>query len=99
AVDQFAVAVQDALNTVIGAYDVAPQAMVIDSYNPGLNINVSALSFPTATVRAAFIRYAVFRMTNETTVGEAGTLTLFYNPNGAVGNKWDVAPQLSGPGG
>jgi hypothetical protein len=99
AVDEFATLVEEALNTVIGAFDVAPQALIIDSYNPGTNIPIAALSFPTASVRSAFIRYAVFRSTNLTSVGETGTLTIFYNPNGPTGNKWDVAQILSGPGG
>lgn len=99
AIDAFAIAVEGALNAVIGAFDVAPQAMIIDSYNPGTNINIAALSFPTATVRSAFIRYAVFRSTNSTSVGETGELQIFYNPNGTVGNKWDIARTYSGPGG
>jgi hypothetical protein len=96
AVDQFAVAVEGALNTVIGAFDVSPQALIIDSYNPGTSINIAALSFPTASVRSAFIRYAVFRSTNLTSVYESGELEIVYNPNGPTGNKWEVAQQLVG---
>jgi hypothetical protein len=98
AIDEFAVAVEGALNTVIGAFDVPPQSLVIDSYNPGTNIPIAALSFPTASVRAAFIRYAVFRSTNLTSVYESGELEIVYNPNGPVNNKWEVGQQLLGNG-
>ena len=98
AVDQFAKAVEGALNTVVGAFDVAPQALIIDAYNPGTNIDIAALSFPTASVRSAFIRYAVFRSTNSTSVYESGSLEIVYNPNGPVGNKWETAQQLVGDG-
>ena len=98
AIDEFAVAVEGALNTVIGAFDVAPQALIIDAYNPGTNIPIAALSFPTATVRAVFIRYSVFRSTNLTSVYETGELNAVYNPSGPTGNKWELAQQLVGNG-
>ena len=98
AVDQFASAVEGALNSVVGAFDVAPQALIIDAYNPGTNINIAALSFPTTSVRSAFIRYAVFRSTNSTSVYESGSLEIVYNPNGPVNNKWEVAQQIVGDG-
>lgn len=98
AVDQFARAVEGALNSVVGAFDVAPQALIIDAYNPGTNIPIAALSFPTASVRSAFIRYAVFRATNTTSVYESGELEIVYNPNGPTNNKWEVAQRLVGDG-
>ena len=98
AMDQFMKAVEGALNSVVGAFDVAPQALIIDAYNPGTNINIAALSFPTASVRSAFIRYAVFRATNSTSVYESGELEIVYNPNGPVNNKWEIAQKLVGDG-
>lgn len=98
AVDQFAQAVEGALNSVTGAFDVAPQALIIDAFNPGTNIPIAALSFPTASVRSAFIRYAVFRSTNTTSVYESGELEIVYNPNGPINNKWEVAQRLVGNG-
>lgn len=98
AIDEFAVAVEEALDTVIGSFDVAPQALIIDSYNPGTNIQIAALSFPTAAVRAVFIRYSVFRSTNLTSVYETGELNAVYNPSGPTNNKWELANQLVGNG-
>jgi len=35
-------------------------------------------------------------MTTTTTVAEAGTLTMVYNPTNSVGNKWEVSRQYVG---
>lgn len=94
AVDQFAKAVENALNSFVGPFDVAPQALIIDAYNPGTNINIAALSFPTSQVRSAFIRYSVFRTTSLEIAGETGELTIFYNPNGPTNNKWEVGQRV-----
>lgn len=96
AVIQFAEAVEAALATVVGAFDVPPQALIIDAQNPGTNVDIAALSFPTSTVRAAFIRYSVFRSTSLTSVVESGELMILYNPAGPIGNKWEIGQrQLS----
>jgi hypothetical protein len=94
-VDQFAVAVADALAGIVGPADVSPQVFVIDSYNPGTNISVPNLSFSTTTVRAAFIKYALYRTTSSTSAYEAGTLTAVYNTAGGV---WDLGQQFVGNG-
>jgi len=95
AVDQFAEAVEAALSTVVGAYDVAPQALIIDAYNSATNVPIAALSFPISTVRSAFIRYSVYRTTTSDLAGEAGEISIFYNPNGPVGNKWELSQVLT----
>lgn len=95
AVDQFAKSVEQALAAIVGPFDVAPQALIIDAYNPGTNIPIAALSFPTATVRSAFIRYAVFRTTTTDLAGEAGEISIFYNPNGPVNNKWEISQVIT----
>lgn len=93
---QFALAVESALSSVVGSFDVAPQSFVLDSYNPGSNIDVPNLSFSTASVRAAFIRYSVYRNTSSTTVTESGDMIIVYNPTNPVGNKWEVIQQRVG---
>lgn len=98
AVIQFAQAVEEALASVVGAFDVAPQALVIDAYNPGTNVDIPSLSFPTSSVRSAFIRYAVFRDTSSTSAYESGELLVVYNPDGPINNKWEVGQRLLGDG-
>lgn len=96
AIIQFMQAVESALASVVGSFDVAPQSFVLDSYNPGSNIDVPNLSFSTASVRAAFIRYSVYRNTSSTTVTESGDMIIVYNPTNPVGNKWEVIQQRVG---
>lgn len=98
AIDQFARAVEAALASVVGAFDVAPQALIIDPYNPGTNVDIVALSFPVSSVRSAFIRYAVFRTTTIASAYESGELLIVYNPNGPTNNKWEIAQRLVGDG-
>lgn len=98
AIDQFAVAVEGALSSVVGAFDVSAQALIIDPYNPGTDIDIVALSFPISSVRSAFIRYAVFRSTTLTQAYESGELLIVYNPNGPINNKWEIAQRLVGDG-
>lgn len=95
---QFATAVELALASVVGPYDVPSQILNIDAYNPGTNVEITALNFPSSEVRAAFIRYAVYRETSVTSTYEAGTLDIAYNPNGPVNNKWEIVRE-SGAGG
>ena len=89
---QFAQAVEQALASVVGPFDIPPTIMNIDSYdvvtNQPITDSVQPLSFPVSAfpsngVRAAFIRYAVYRTSTATTVTEAGNITLVYNPDGS----------------
>lgn len=98
AVDAFAVAVEGALSGLVGPFDVPPQVLVIDSYNPGTNINIPSLSFSTSVVRGAFIRYTVYRSTSLTNAYEIGELRIVYNPTGPTNNKWEVGRQFVGDG-
>lgn len=97
AVDQFAQAVESALSGVVNSFDIPPQNVVIDSLNPGTLI-VPGLAFPTSNVRAAFLKYAVFRKTTTTTVYESGYLDLVYSPDNPIGNKWELVREYTGDG-
>lgn len=91
AVIQFAEAVADGLAIAIGTYDVAPQAFTIDAFNSATNIDITNLSFPTANVRAVFIRYSVYRTTDTNTAYEAGDMIAMYNPGNPVNQKWALS--------
>jgi hypothetical protein len=91
AVDQFAVAVAEALGSVVNPGDVFPQAFSINSFNSASNIPIPALSFPTSTVLAVFIHYAVYRTTSSANASEAGDIILLYNPNNGTGLKWTLS--------
>lgn len=83
-------AIEGALSQVAGTFDVPPQVMTIDAYNPGVNIDMPNFSFPVSDVRAAQLIYSVYRTTTTQTVVETGTMEIVYNPNGSVGNKWTL---------
>jgi len=95
---EFAQAVESALNSVLGAYDVAPQIQVIDAQNPGTDVDVANLAFPVSSVTGAFIRYSLIRTTSTDTAYEAGNLIVTYNPAGGVGQKWEISRDYVGDG-
>ena len=96
AVVAFAKAVEEALAVSTGAYDIAPQVLTIDDYNPGTNIDVDNLSFPPAEVIKVEITYSVYRSTSTTTVVEGGNLELVYDETRPVNQKWDVVRTTHG---
>lgn len=96
AVVAFAKAVEEALAVSTGAYDIAPQVLTIDAYNPGTNIDVDNLSFPPAEVIKVEITYSVYRDTSTTTVVEGGNLELVYDETRPVNQKWDVVRTRQG---
>ena len=92
AVVEFAEAVEDALASVAGTFDVPPQTLNIDAQNPtSTNVDIPNLSFSTASVRAAFITVAVYRDTSTTTVSEAFDIITVYNPENGSGLKWSLS--------
>lgn len=94
---QFALAVQQALSSVAGPFDVPPQIFVMTS-NANTNVALPSLSFPTSNVQGALIEYTVFRTTSTSTAAEFGTIEISYNPAGPVGNKWDISREYTGNG-
>lgn len=95
AIIQFAQSVEAALNGLAGSFDVSPQTFVIDSFNPGTNIDIPNLNFPSNQVRATFIRYTVHRATDSNEVNEEGDLWAIYNDSNGI---WDFSQQKSQDG-
>ncbi len=89
-------ATADALNSVSGTYDVAPQVQNIDANNASSNIDLNNLIFPSVDVRAATVYYTVYRKTDASgppdgqEVTESGTLELNYNNARSVTQKWEM---------
>lgn len=92
AVIQFALAVEAALASFVGPFDIPPQVFVMTS-NANNNVNLPNLAFPTSTVRGAIISYSVFRNTTGSgamTISETGEIYVNYNPTSGVGQKWEI---------
>jgi len=95
AVIEFAQAVELALSGLAGDFDVAPQTFDFDSSNPGSNLNIPNLSFPTSDVRGATIDYAIHRETSTVELAEKGKLEIVYNASN-TGDKWEVVREFVG---
>lgn len=93
---QFAEAVELALSGVVGEFDVSPQAFDLSAFNPGTDIDIPNLNFPTSQVRSSFISYAIFRSTDDVSVAETGDVAVLYNPANPTGNKWEISPIVLG---
>lgn len=93
---EFAQNTAAALNGIVGPYDIAPQVMDIlnDGAEHAVQTPASALAFPTATVRAANIRYSVYRTnTAAETHAESGMMTVVYNTATA---SWEMQRDFAG---
>jgi len=102
AVIEFAQLVEEALSGLVGTGDISKQAFTLDSsMNPATNITLTGLSFSTAVVRAAFIKYSVYRSTSApspATAYEAGEMVIVYNPANPTNQKWELQREYVGDG-
>lgn len=95
AIIEFAQAVEGALSGLAGSFDVQPQTFVIDSFNPGSNIDIPNLNFPSSDVRAANIRYTVHRETDTVEANETGMIWIVYNN---TNGNWDISQESADNG-
>lgn len=95
AVIQFAQAVASALTVSVGNFDIAPQNYAIDAYNAVSNQPIPALQFPTSQVRAAIVRYSVYRTSSTQVAYESGLMLAVYNSSGAT---WELTREYVGDG-
>jgi hypothetical protein len=94
AITEFAQAVEDALSTVSGQFDVTPQVYTMVA-NVNTNVDLPNLSFSTTNVRGAFVQYSVYRTASSpsATAYESGNLILIY-----TGSSWEVSRDFVGDG-
>jgi len=96
AIVQFAQAVEQALSSTTGPYDVSPQSFDISSLNPGSpNVDIPNLAFSTSAVRAAWVKYTVFRTADSPTsvAYEQGNILVVYNSSSGT---WEISQDLVG---
>lgn len=89
-------AIEAALQGVAGAFDTPPQIQSIDSYNPGVNIDLQEAIYPTSDVRSIELIYSVYRETTTNNASETGTLKAVYNPNNPPTQQWEVSRSGNG---
>jgi hypothetical protein len=93
---EFAQTVAASLGGIVGPYDIAPQ--VVDILNDNAEHPVAtpgvSLGFPTSIVRAANIRYSVYRNnTANENHAETGILTAVYNSSALT---WELQREFVG---
>lgn len=93
---EFAQNVEAALSGIVGPYDIAPQVVDIlnDNAEHAIQTPSVSLQFPTSTVRAANIRYSVYRNNTATeTQAETGILSVVYN---SQTSSWEIQREFIG---
>ncbi len=88
-------AVANALQFTVGTYDVPPTTYQMVS-NVNTDVEIGGLAFPTSEIRGVFLYYTVYRTTSTSNEAEAGMITIVYNPNNSVNNKWEKVQQFCG---
>lgn len=96
AIIEFAQAVAANLAFAVGPYDIPPQSQAITQEFEGPT-DITNLVFSTSAVRAAFIRYSVYRESSTPTVAtETGTISIVYNQTNPSLNKWELSQDKTG---
>lgn len=89
AVIEFAQAVENAILSAVGPYDIAPQVFNLVS-DVNTNTDITDLNFPTSAVRAGFIKYSVIRVGGSTVI-ESGNIMVVYD-----GSSWTLSRDYVG---
>jgi len=96
AVIEFARAVEDAIASAVGPFDIAPQVISLPA-SVNTDLDITNLSFSILAVRAAFISYSLYLVhpTNGT-VSEAGSIIASYDSNLPLDGKWVLSRDYVG---
>lgn len=88
----WAVAVTEALNTLLAPGDILQTSFAIDN-NIAVPTNINGLLFDSGTVRAANVNYTVYRISDSSPSGhaETGLIFLVFDDSAAVGMKWKLS--------
>lgn len=83
AIIQFAEAVELALQSAIGEFDVPPQVFTL-SNNVNTNLDLPNLSFSTTEVRSVTVEFAVFRSTDSNITEAKGRLNMLFDDDSST---------------
>lgn len=89
------------LASLLGVDDILETTFTVNN-NISSPTNITSLNFNSASARAAFIEYSIYRVSDSTTSGtaEAGEMRMIYDNDAGSGSKWglSIGPS-SGSGG
>lgn len=91
AIVEFAKAVEDAILVSSGPYDIPETDFILTTNSITTPLDIDDLSFSTAAVRAAFVKYTVYRKLGATIKTETGSLLLNYNDT-----TWEMSRDFVG---
>lgn len=96
----WAIAVTDALNTLLAPGDILQTTFTIANNNTAAS-NINGLTFDSGTVRAASVDYSIYRTSTSNPAGHAefGNIFLVYDDSAASGNKWKLSQTIDGGAG
>lgn len=96
---EFAQAVEDALSTVVSPFDIGQRVMSLDGLTGTQVITDSVIPLQFATdpvltqsgTRAAYVRYAVYRVISAVTYVEQGNISVLFD-----GSNWSISTDKIG---
>jgi len=96
----WAVEVTDVLNTILAPGDILETTFNIND-DTSTPTQVQGLAFDPSLSRAATIVYSIYRTSTDTPSGnaEAGEITIIYDNNASVGQKWKMIQKKNGEAG
>jgi len=84
--------VTDVLNSLLTSDDILQTTFSVNNLVT-TDTNIVGLTFNTGTVRAAFVNYSIYRVSDINPSGhaEAGIMTLVYDNSAAALSKWSIS--------
>lgn len=99
ATDAF-VEVADVLNTILSPGDILETTFNIND-NTSISATIQGLAFDPSLNRSANIAYSIYRTSTDTPSGnaETGEISIIYDNNASMGNKWQISQTKNGEAG
>lgn len=96
----WATAVTDVLNTILSPGDILETTFDIND-NQTSPLEIQGFAFDSSVSRSASIVYSAYRTSTDFPAGhaETGTITIIYDNNASVGQKWKLAQIKNGDSG
>jgi hypothetical protein len=94
----WAIAVTDALATLLGPGDILSSTFAINN-DVSTSTNINGLIFDPGVIRSANIQYNIYRTsdTNPSGYAETGSIYIVYDDNAAVNEKWKMIQKTNEP--
>ena len=92
AMTQFMVAVQDQLASIASQFDISPRVQILTS-DTNTDLAINSATFPSGSVRAFTMTYAVYRTNTVTSLAEQGTVSAVFD---TLTSTWILQHEFEG---